>query len=192
MSLTVMHHWIMTVAIPTSEPTRIRAGDTLSWTKSLSDYPADTWALHYRIWNASSKYDITASADGADHLVSVTAATSATYVAGDYQWTSWVTSGAERYTISAGRITILPDIAAIASPGYDSRSTAKKTLDMLDAAMLAHGANAWVQEYEIAGRRMRFKDVGEFMAFRSKLQYEVAREEMAAGGRCTNKINVRF
>jgi hypothetical protein len=187
----------MTVEIPTIEPTRFRAGDTVSWTKSLSGYPAtDSWVLHYRLWNQSNKYDIDATADGSDHLVEVSAATSAAYKAGDYQWTSWVTLGSERYTVSAGRVTILPDIAAITSPGYDSRTTAKKTLDAVDAAMLAHGGTAWAQEYEMAGRRMRFKNVADFLSFRSRLQAEVRREENAErilnGERPRNRVNVRF
>jgi hypothetical protein len=188
---------LMTVEIPTIEPTRFRAGDTVSWSKSLSDYPAsDSWVLHYRFINSTSKIDITAAADGSDHLVSVSAADSAAYRAGDYTWTSWVTKDAERYTIAGGRVTILPDLAAVTSSGFDLRSTARKTLDLVDAAMLAHGASAWTQEYEIAGRRMRFKTVGEFMSFRSRLKAEVRAEENAErirnGERPRNRINVRF
>jgi hypothetical protein len=187
----------MTVEIPTLEPTRFRAGDTISWSKSLSDYPAsDSWVLHYRLWNQANKYDIDATADGSDHLVSVSAATSAAYKAGDYQWTSWVTLGSERYTVSAGRVTVLPDIAAITSPGYDSRTNAQKVLDLLDAAKLAHGPSAWTQEYEIAGRRMRFTSVVDFLKYYDRISADVRREKnaelMLKGGRPRNRVNVRF
>lgn len=182
----------MTVEIPTIEPTRFRAGDTISWSKSLSDFPAESWVLHYRLINLTSKIDIDAAADDSDHLVTVSAVTSAAYKAGDYTWTSWVTKYAERYTVAQGKVTILPDLAAVTAAGFDTRSTAKKILDLIDAAELAHGPNAWTQEYEIAGRRMRFKTVGEFMAYRSRLEARVKAEERANGGRRTNKINVRF
>lgn len=187
----------MATDIPTTEPERIRAGDTLTWQIALGDYPAsESWVLHYRLSNATNKYDINATAAGAEHLVSVPAATSAAYAAGDYNWTAWVTKAAERYTVAQGRITIDPDIAAVTAAGYDSRSNAKKTLDLVDAAMLAHGSSAWTQEYEIAGRRMRFTSVGDFMAFRSRLQFEVRAEESAErirnGERPRNKLNVRF
>lgn len=186
----------MTVELPTSEPTRFRAGDTVAWTKSLSDFPADSWTLHYRFINQSHKIDATATASGSDHLVSIAAAVSALYVAGDYTWASWVTSGSERYTVEVGKITVLPDLAAVTAPGYDSRSTTKKTLDLVDAALLAYGANAWTQSYQIAGRSMQFRSAGDFMAFRSRLQAEVLREENVDraknGFRPRNRLNVRF
>lgn len=187
----------MATDIPTEEPERLRAGDTLTWLKTLGDYPAsDGWVLHYRLINATAKIDITASASGANHLVIVAAATTAAYVAGDYAWTSWVTSGSERYTIEQGRVTVDVDLAAVSAAGYDLRSNSKKTLDLVDAAMLAHGSNAWTQEYEFSGRRMKFKSVGDFLAFRSKLQAEVRAEEAAErirnGERPRNKLLVRF
>jgi hypothetical protein len=187
----------MTVEIPTSEPTRFRAGDTVAWTKSLADFPAsDGWILHYRFINQSHKIDVTATASGSDHLVSIAAAVSALYIAGDYTWASWVTIGSDRYTVETGRLTILPDLAAVTAAGFDSRSTAKKTLDLLDSALLTYGANAWTQEYSIAGRTMRFRSAGEFMSLRSKLKLEVLQEENADriknGFRPRNRLNVRF
>ena len=98
---------------------------------------------------------------------------------------------------------VTPAIAAAARPnlatqagGFDSRTSARKTLDLLDAAMVEHGANAWTQEYEIAGRRMKYRSPAEFDTWRNRLKAEVAREEAAAriaaglGGR--SKIYVRF
>lgn len=186
----------MAADIPTTEPAQIRAGDTIAWTKSLPDYLASEYVLHYRLINASARFDITCTASGDDHLANIPAATSASYTAGDYTFQSWVTKAVERYTTGSGRIKVLPDLAAVTASGYDSRSTAKKTLELVDAAMLAHGASAWTQEYEIAGRRMKFTSVGDFMAFRSRLQFEVFKEEnteiIKNGGRPRNRLNVRF
>ena len=72
---------------PTTEPAAITAGDSFTWQKTLADYPAGTWTLKYRFINAAGKIDITATASGTDHLVSVTPTTSAAYTAGDYTWT---------------------------------------------------------------------------------------------------------
>lgn len=187
----------MTVEIPTSEPTRFRAGDTVAWTKSLADFPAsDGWILHYRFINQSHKIDVTATASGSDHLVSIAAAVSALYIAGDYTWASWVTIGSDRYTVETGRLTILPDLAAVVAPGFDSRSTAKKTLDLLDAARLAYGANAWTQEYSIAGRTMRFRSVSDFVELYEDTKRLVKEEEDAElrknGKKPKNRLNVRF
>lgn len=186
----------MAYPVPTREPASIVAGDTLAWRKTLSDYPAgDGWVLGYRLINAAGKIDITTAADGDDHLVGVSAATSADYAPGDYTWTSHVTLGAARHTVEQGRITIRPNLAG-ASGGLDIRSTAKKTLELLDAALIAHGANAWTGEYEIAGRRMKFRSPGDFLAMRDKLKAEVAREvaaeRLAAGLGSQSKVYVRF
>ena len=186
----------MAQTVPTSEPSSVVAGDTVAWTKSLADYSAaDGWVLNYRLINAAGKIDIVATASGADHAVSVAAATSAAWAPGDYVWQGYVEKAAERYTVGSGAITIKPDLAAEAA-GFDTRSAARKALDLLDAALVTHGANAWTQEYEIAGRRMKFKSAGEFMAWRDKLKAEVAREEaadrIAAGMGGGRKVYVRF
>lgn len=186
----------MAQTVPTREPSTVVAGDTLAWRITLSDYPASSgWVLKYRLINAAGKIDITAAADSGDHLVGVSAAISADYSAGVYAWQSYVEKAAERYTVGQGSITIKPDLAA-QTAGYDTRSTAKKTLDLLDAAMLAHGPSAWAHEYEIAGRRMKFRSPVEFMGLRDKLKAEVAREEaaqrLAAGLPAKSKVYVRF
>lgn len=186
----------MTTDIPTTEPTTIQAGDTLSWSKSLDDYPADdSWVLSYRLINENTKHDITTAASGSDHLVSVLASTTASYSPGKYTLLAWVTKAAERYSLPSKQVEVTPNLAVWGS-GYDGRTTAKQVLDLLDAAMIAHGSNAWVQGYTISGRTMTFKSVSDFMAYRSKIQAEVRQEENAArlkaGLKLRNKISVRM
>jgi hypothetical protein len=186
----------MAIDIPTIEPSIIRAGDTTQWIKSLSDYPAsDSWVLSYKLTNQDYAYAITSTASGSDHLVSISAATSATHSPGKYKLIGYVTKAAERYTIDETSVQILPNLAAITT-GYDTRSTAKQTLDLLDAAMVAQGANAWAQEYEIAGRRMKFRGYSEFLAYRSRVAAEVKAEENAerlrSGLKLKNRISVRL
>lgn len=182
--------------IPTAVPDFFVSGDTVKWQIILSDYPAsDGWTLKYRLINASVRIDITAAASGADHLVTLAATTSAAYAAGKYTWQAYVEKAAERYTVGSGTIEIKPNLAAQTS-GYDTRSSAKKALDAINVALEAYGQKAWVQEYEIAGRRMKFKSSEEFLAFRSKLMIEARGEEsaarIAAGLSPRNKIRVRF
>lgn len=186
----------MATDISTIEPDEIRAGDTVTWLKSLSDYPAsDSWVLSYRLVSSTTHYDISSSASDSDHLVTITAATTANYTPGEYTLIGWVTKSSERYSIPSKKINVLPDLAAVAT-GYDIRSNARKTLDLLDAALQAQGSNAWVQEYEIAGRRMRFRSIGEFMKFYDRVKADVRSEENAerlkAGLKLKNKISVRL
>ncbi len=186
----------MAQTVPTAVPDTFTAGDTISWKITLTDYPADDgWVLKYRFINAAGKFDITATADGADHLVSVAAATSAGYAAGTYSYQAYVEKGTNRHTVDTGSAIVKPNLAA-QSAGYDNRSIARKTLEAIEAAMVAHGSKAWMQEYSIAGRTMKFRSVAEFMAFRSKMQQEVRAEEaaerIARGESAGNKLFVRF
>lgn len=188
----------MAIDIPTSEPARIRAGDTVTWRKSLPSYPASAgWTLAYRLINASAKIDISTTADGADHLVSVPKASSAGYTAGDYTLVSWVDNGTERVTLDPGRIIVLPNLAAVTAAGYDSRSQAKKMLDAIDAALLSlsSGERLAVVDAEVSGRRLKY-DFNGLMKLRNLYAAQVRAEEnaerAALGLGPRNKLNVRL
>jgi len=186
----------MAQTVPESVPDTVTAGDTISWKISLSDYSAaDGWVLKYRLINNSAKIDITSAASGADHLVSVAAAASAAYAAGQYSYQGYVEKGSERYTVGNGSITIKPNLAAVTTT-YDNRTPARKCLDELNTAFAAYGNKAWMQEYQINNRRMKFNSPGDFLAFRSKVQAEVnaeeAAERIARGESAGNKLYVRF
>lgn len=183
--------------ILTLEPAFVRAGDSVAWTRALADYPATSWTLKYRLINSAGKIDITATASGTDHLINVSAATSATWAAGVYTWAAYVEGGSsERYTLGTGSITIQPNLAA-QSAGFDARSTAKKALDDTRAALATWiASNGQVQEYEIAGRRMKYASAIDIEARIRLLEREVAREQvaekLAAGLNTARQIRVRF
>jgi hypothetical protein len=179
----------------TTEPSRVTAGDTITWLKSLADYPASAgWVLTYTLINNSAKITITATASGADHLVNVSAATSAAYTVGLFTWVAAVAQGSERYTVGQGSVTIAPNLAAAST--YDTRSSAKKALEAVNLALETYGSKAYQQSYEIAGRKQQFQTPGDFLAFRSKLMAEVALEDnalrLAAGLSPKNQLFVRF
>jgi hypothetical protein len=183
--------------IPTSEPAFLQAGDTLSWQRTLADYPASSgWVLSYRFINSAARFDITAAASGADHLVTVDAATSAAYAAGDYTWQAVVTKATERYTIGSGRATVRHNLAGMTS-NYDARSTAARALDDLRIALAGWlTSSGTVQEYEIAGRRMKFASAADIQQRIALAEREVAREtaaaNLAAGISAGRRVLVRF
>ena len=125
--------------IPTKEPTEITAGDTVKWAKTLADYSAESYALNYvlQLLTGGTPITVTASADGSDHSITISAATSAEYSAGNYGWYSYVTdlaTGLERYSLDSGLLTIKPDPTAFTS-STDLRSHARKMLDLLDTVL---------------------------------------------------------
>ena len=180
---------------PTTEPTSITAGDTLTWQKSLADYPAPTWVLKYRLINAAGKIDITAAASGTDHLVSVLAATTAGYAAGSYTWTAWVETATARTTVGSGTIEVKPNIAALTT--LDARTDAAIIVDQLTAAYKTYTASQGnVAEYEIAGRRVKYRNAAEILDqinhWQAVLAAEKRAERVAAGLGAGGKLLVRF
>lgn len=187
----------LTSDIPSVEPASLVAGDTLSWTKSLSHFPADAaWVLSYRLINAAAKIDIVASASGKDHLVSVAAAVTAAYPVGVYTYQAFVTKAAARHTVGSGSINISPNLAAQAA-SYDTRSAASKILDSLIVSYQSASTNrAFVMEYEVAGRRMKFNAKTDWIIEIDYWKRQVAAEERAAsinaGRPAANKLLVRL
>jgi hypothetical protein len=185
----------MAVTIPTSEPTEITAGDSAAWTKSLADFSAsDGWVLSYTLINAASKISISTSASGADHATSVAASVTAGWAPGTYYWQAVCTLGLARYTVGTGSITVRPNLAVATL--FDTRTPAAIALAAADLALATYGAKAYLQEYEINGRRQKFTDPSAFMAWRNALKQEVAREtnvsNIAAGMGDRSKVFVRL
>lgn len=124
---------------PTKEPASVTSGDTITWQIGLADYPAaDGWTLKYRLLGSVGKIDIVSSPAGNDHLILVSATTSAGYPAGDYQFQKYVEKGTgsslQRFTLVGGKITVAPNLSA-ASAATDTRSSVKRTLDAIDAVL---------------------------------------------------------
>lgn len=164
-------------------PAVLQAGDTISWRRALPEYPASQgWVLHYRLVNTGGHIDIAASADGDDHVITVAAAASAAYTPGDYTAVEYVVNGPDRATIGQTAIAIKPDIPSMGA-GFDGRTPAQRALaDLRTALSRWLSSQGHVQEYEIAGRRMRFANVGEIRSRIALAEAEVAREQAAQPG----------
>ena len=183
----------MAAEIPTTEPQTIRAGDTVTWEKTLADYPASEFTLSYRLINGANFIDIPTIADGSSHLVEIAASTSDDYVAGQYTWFSFVTKGLERFTLAKGVMTILPDPAT----ATDFRTDAKIILDSLTAAYKSYvESKGHVQSYSIAGRAMTFKSAEEILKqisyWKTQVSAEEAADKIAQGLGTGRKILTRF
>lgn len=173
------------------------AGDTLNFTTAAGDYPASAgWSLVYKLIprTSGSVITITSSASGDDHLVQAAPATTAGWAAGTYSWACYATKSGERQTLQQGTCVVLPDPGVVTT--LDTRTTARKALDAVNTALESYGNKAYLQEFEINGRRQRFNNPADFLTFRSKLMAEVAREDNAErirqGLAPRNQLAVRF
>lgn len=185
----------MTAPVPTTEPASVVSGDTWTWKKTLADYPASTFTLKYRLVNAAGKIDITAAASGTDHLITVASTTTDDYAAGEYTWAAWVEKTGERWTVGGGTLTVKPNIAALNL--LDGRTDAAKILDQLITAYKSYTvSNGHVAEYEIAGRRMKYRSAAEILqqisVWEARVAAEKRAERIAAGLGGGNRLLVRF
>lgn len=184
----------MAASIPTVEPLVIVAGVTAKWTKSLSDYPATTWALSYAFVNASGYFAVTATASGTDHLATIAAATTADIDAGTYKWQAKVTDGSEVFLVGEGTLEVRANFAAVTT-NHDGRTDAEVMLDALNA-MLRGKATADQQSMSLNGRSLSRYSPAELRIWRDNLLAEVKRErdqeKLANGQPARRKILTRL
>lgn len=160
--------------VATTEPGTIRAGDTLTWSKSLSDYPAPTWVLSYSLVNASARHTFSATADGTDHLVSVASSVTDDWAAGTYRLVGQVTDGASTFTVTDLTVTVKPSALA----AVESRSGLRRELDVLEA-WYGGDRSVNISEKSIGNRALRYWDPAELLLYYQKVRAAVKQEEAA-------------
>ena len=184
-------------------PSSLRAGDTVSWNDSSSDYPATSgWTLEYAIRAYSkSPITITASANNADYAVSIPVSTSKNWASGNYTWQAYVYKASnneftEKHTLATGQVEILPNLTQVGTQ-TDLRSHAKKVLDAIETLLEGKALAGDALSYSIAGRSISKMSPEELITWRSFYKTEYQKElqaEAAAQGLDANpdRIGIRF
>lgn len=169
----------MSPCIPQSEPAKLRAGETLQFVKSLSDYPATSnWNINYSFRGQSStKIDFSSTASGKDHSVNIAFATTAAWLPGIYSGVGVVTDGTTAKVIWTGQLEILPNLAAM-DGGIDTRTPNRIALDNVRAA-LAGRASSTVMKSEVEGTTLERISHGDLIKLESYLAVKVRNEEIA-------------
>lgn len=168
---------------PTTEPISITQGERVEWTRTFSGYSAEDYTLEYRFRSqAGPGFNVTATADGAAFDAVITAATTVDKVAGKYTWQAWLTENGvatNTFIVCSGETTMLPGFTTDSKAAVDLRSNAQKTLDAIDAAMLAFGTSDIV-EYEIStpagSRKVKRSDKANLMKMRKEYAIIVSME----------------
>lgn len=168
-------------AVSASTPTTHIAGDTFAATLDGSTYAASAGWSAVLILIGPGRQTITTTASGDDHLASVAGSVTANWAAGSYAMRAVYTKAADRYSVELGTLVVAPDPAAVGTDARALLSTAAQALQDLEAAYRAHLAsgNVHVAEYEIAGRRMKYRSVGELLKAVSAARRDVAAERAA-------------
>lgn len=189
----------------TTEPTQITQGERVAWTKSIDDYSAALYTLVYRFRpQAGNGFDVTATADGTDFDVVITAAVSGAIpdsALGVIAWQSWLTETGDStntFIYGSGTVKALKGFSSTSQAAVDLRSPAKIALDNINAAISGQ-ATANIQEYEITtsvgSRKIKRCSMADLLAARKEyaaiVSSENARERLKKGGPFAQRIGVR-
>ena len=167
--------------------TQITAGDTFNPSVTVTPgYPASAgWVLTYRLIPQTPGLPVitlVCSPAGDDHQPNAAAAVTKLWQPGPYTWASYIERAGESYALEQGQLTLLPDPRTMAA-GVDGRSTARRALDQLREALATYSASQGaVAEYEIAGRRMKFRAAEDIIKLIAYWEVQVANEERIAAG----------
>jgi hypothetical protein len=180
----------MSITASTIEPTTIIAGDFVTWSRSLPDYPAPLYVLSYAIVGSAGTMAVTASADGTDHLIEIEGDSQTgppavvgteDWAAGLYRWTAYVTEVAtsRRTTIGTGSLTVEADPAT--QSATDTRSHARKVVDELER-ILESPKKLAQQSVTVDGKTLQWRDIDQLHSLLSKYRADVQREDAVASG----------
>lgn len=165
-----------------SIPTTHTAGDSFAATLDGSTYPASAGWGAVLVLIGPSRQSLNSAASADDHAVAVAGAATAAWAAGSYAMRAVYTKAADRYSVALGTLTVAPDPAAGGTDARALLSSAAQALQDLEAAYRAHLAsgNVHVAEYEIAGRRMKYRSFADLLKALEAARRDVAAERAAA------------
>ena len=124
------------------EPNSLAAGDTLVFTRKLSDYPAGQgWSITYEMRGGAQPIEFKSTASGDSHAIDVPPATTATWLPGDYVLVGYVGNGTDRFQVYDGPLTLSANRQT--EPGdVDERTFAQKQIAILEQTISALNAAA--------------------------------------------------
>jgi hypothetical protein len=181
------------------EPQELTAGDTVTWYRVVSDYPAsDGWTLFYVLRGTQTIKLTAATWQTANYVVTVPAATTADWKPGLYSIEAYVTNVAgERHSVATWfpKTTIKPNPAAYVEGTATNLSFAQLTLAAVETALLAL-ASRKVSSASVNGQSYAIQDVTKLIALRNRMREEVQSEQdailFAAGLGGKKNILVQF
>jgi hypothetical protein len=158
------------------EPSSIRAGDTVSWTRDDPTYPPSAgWTLAYRlIPSAGTPADISTTGSGGTYTATLSATTTAALVAGRCRLVGYVSKAGEYVTVHDDpAFTVLPNLRTAAAA--DPRSAAEIELEAARTAW-----NRGVLSYTVGDRQVTYEDSGKLLTRVRYLEQQVSTERYYA------------
>lgn len=156
-------------------PTQIIAGDTLQIDYSSSTYTNAAGYLVYLKLRGAADIDLTSSAiDDTTFRISATAAATAAYTAGFYNYVVYVSDGTNQYTLEQGTVEIKQRFDLSTSPV--TTSTHARTVLAAVEAVIEGRATKDQESYSIAGRSLSRTPISDLLTLRDYYKERVMKE----------------
>lgn len=164
-------------------PESFAAGTTVSYRRSLPDFPADDgWALALYLAGAGT-LNVAGAPNGADFDVTLAAAATAPLPPGAYTWIERVSKAGEVYDVARGAVTVLADVAT-AAPGA-LQSWEERTLTVVQAAIDGQ-LTSGMASYQIGNRAVSKIPMKDLLQLRVQLKAAIDRK--ARGGASRRRL----
>lgn len=171
----------------TAIPDTLTAGDSLSVTLSLSEYPASAgWVVSCAL-AGPTVLTATATASGDNHLLALTSVQTTWLTPALYQWRLRATLGLVVETFDRGTLLVAPDLGAAAAG--DLSSYPERMLAICRTARESILAGE-MKMFMIGGRQVQMHSLADVQREEAHWRRELARE--ARGGSAFGKVSVGF
>lgn len=156
----------------TAVPASFSAGSTLAIRFTLPSYPGPTWTATLYL-NGKSVLSKAAVANGADHVVALTATETAALLAGNYRWIlRAATAGNDSVVdVAAGTVVVLAN--PVSAAAGDGQTFEEKALALVEAALLGCLPSG-METFQIAGRAVSQIPITDLLKVRAQLRQAVA------------------
>jgi hypothetical protein len=178
----------MAAPVLTKLPNEIRAGTTVEYVRTLSQYPATLFTMTLILSGPSKKTQV-ATAQGSDHKIVLDVAATTALLPGNYQYVERVLENAtsKEYDATVGQVLVLLDLESAAAPA--AQTWEEKTLAIVES-VLSGRATSDMQAYSIAGRSVSKIPIAELRAWREDLKRAVAQQRNPGSG--LGNVRVEF
>lgn len=167
----------MSVPVSNQPPSRFTAGDTLLFSVSGCQFPANMWTLDYVLSRSGkSLATVRASASGGDYAVSVSASTS-NVLPGVANWCFVFTEIATGQRLVGGQGVVSIE----ANPAADLPQTPTQALLVACNAALLKLAQTGNHKVDFQGQMFERQRIGDLMRIRDRLQNQVNAELRSMG-----------
>src|ERR1017187_4419764 len=179
MESAMFHIWKMsTTAIPTCEPTQFAAGDSLSWTKNLSDQQSkDGWTTLYCFRGYGLSFlDVPSDETANNHLTTITPEMSTGLLPGTYKVAGYALNVGQRIQFYSCEIVVTENFQT-ADQSFDDRTQNRRTLDNINAVIEGR-ANSTMLNSEVEGTRLGRIPHKDLLDLQALYQVKVRNEEI--------------